>query len=256
VRKSWEETALPASATPTPTARSRVIEDHDSIREEDEIIASLKEHKMSFGPRRTESHATGDEYRSVPTSSKLSNYVRVASSGTNIEKYPTSPKARKIMDYLDEESSSGANSGKYPTSPKARKIMAYLNAESGERPLSPKAKSISTYLDSVTSSVESFTPSTIQIESQFFDSSSTATKGRFRLNEPKDFDAKTLHLDSHPTSLGISMLMGVKLRAQDIDEKAGMDNEKVVTLIFDKTMFTEVQAMKWWLENKSDPLFL
>jgi hypothetical protein len=195
------------------------IDDQDRD-EEDEVIASLKEHKMSFGPRPTTKHYSSAAAAAIVPTTKISNYVRVATLDSTSERYPSSPKARKILAYLDEEN--------------------------GDRPLSPKAKSISNYLDSVSSSIDSFAPSLVEEVVSFFDSSSTATKGRFRLNEPKDFDAKSLHLDNHPLSIGVSMLMGANL-------SSGI--EKVVTVIFDKTMFTEAQAMKWWEENKQDPIF-
>jgi hypothetical protein len=139
-------------------------------REEEEVIESLKENNMRFGKQ--------IEQETLP--------------------YPTSPKAKKIMSYLDN-----------------------IQCEE-QRPLSPKAKNISRFLDSVNEDINVTNTASEGLAIGFFDSSSTATKGRHRVNEPRDFDAKTLHLESHPSTLGVSMLIGTKI-VEGLDK----DTEKV-----------------------------
>ena len=63
----------------------------------------------------------------------------------------------------------------------------------------------------------------------------------------RDFDAKTLHIQPNPYDAGISFLMG---------KKAGEQNrEQVVTILFDRNKFSEEQALKWWTRNKGQSEF-
>lgn len=124
------------------------------------------------------------------------------------------------------------------------------------------------FVDSARESLSSVADSIHVYNEQFFDECSSATKGRYRVNDARDFDAKTLHIEIHPTVEGISLLMGCKSRSVWTSVgKLGKDEpvhasssfaplgEKVVTILFDRSKFSEAQAKKWWDLNKQDPLF-
>ena len=83
----------------------------------------------------------------------------------------------------------------------------------------------------------------------FFDPSSTTDKGRHRLQDAREFDTDTLHRRSDVLHEGVSLLMGVK-RAPIGKPGGGRRREEVITVMFDRSEFTERDAKGWWLENK------
>ena len=101
----------------------------------------------------------------------------------------------------------------------------------------------------------------------FFDTaSSSSTKGRYRVNDARDFDAKTLRFEKHATDFGVSFLLGTKTKnvwasvgkelkreTADVGEEEAVNGiEQVVTVLFDRSIFSEDQARSWWERNQLD----
>eukprot|EP01042_Synura_sphagnicola_P001694 gene1694-1986_t len=70
-------------------------------------------------------------------------------------------------------------------------------------------------------------------DQRFYDPSSTADKGRFRVYDARDFDPKSMYRKPDPVCSEVTQLRGV--RRDD-----GL--ELVITLLFDRSRFTEEQA--------------
>ena len=163
-----------------------------------------------------------------------------------------------------------------PLSPKAKKIMHYLDSSvddsirADDTLFTAAGRRGMSIHDSYSSMFTGATSEISAIPEPFFDpASSSATKGRYRVNDARDFDAKTLRFENNATDAGVSYLVGKKtknvwtnagkmLKGQSIDtneEDVFSDEEKVVTILFDRSVFSEEQAKLWWERNKFLPLF-
>eukprot|EP00605_Chrysophyceae_sp_TOSAG23-4_P002095 GSChrysophyteH1.ASY1.ANO1.2321.1 assembled CDS len=80
----------------------------------------------------------------------------------------------------------------------------------------------------------------------FFDPSSTTDKGRHRLHDAREFETESLHRRSDVLNDAVSLLCGVRRDAWN----AGRKHEEIITVMFDRSEFSERQAREWWFENK------
>lgn len=88
-------------------------------------------------------------------------------------------------------------------------------------------------------------------EIPFFDRSSSADKGRFRVR-----DAREYHTDSLrrvPVSFnGMSACDGIMfLIGNRVDGACDEEDSDIVTVLFDRSQFSEEEAAKWWRENRT-----
>ena len=91
----------------------------------------------------------------------------------------------------------------------------------------------------------------------FYDRSSSSDKGRFRVRDVRDFVPSSMKRkpfvpfcdgnenQNRDDSSGITLLIGKK------DSSMACHNELVITIIFEKTKYTEASARKWWRENRA-----
>jgi len=82
----------------------------------------------------------------------------------------------------------------------------------------------------------------------FFDETSTAEKGKHRVNDARLFDSNSLHRQTDNNHNGVTIVLG-KQRHHSDDDNNTDNNDKVIVLLFDKDQFNELQAYKWWNEN-------
>ena len=86
-------------------------------------------------------------------------------------------------------------------------------------------------------------------EVNFFDRSSSSERGRFRVRDARQYAPDSLRLIPVPeiTTEGVSLLVGKKCtRFNEGREK----KEYVITILFDKSKFSEKAASDWWAMNK------
>ena len=76
-----------------------------------------------------------------------------------------------------------------------------------------------------------------------FDPNSTTNEGRWRLRDPKKVRQYFMRQSSTP---GVSYVMGTDSRTGD---------EVVQAVRFDKTIFTEKEATRWWMKNRTRAKF-
>ena len=77
---------------------------------------------------------------------------------------------------------------------------------------------------------------------RFFDVSSTSDKGRFRVNDAREFDTDSLFRRPDILNNYVTVLFG---------KKRSNGETKVISLLFDRDEFkTELDAYNWWLNNK------
>ena len=81
---------------------------------------------------------------------------------------------------------------------------------------------------------------------RFFDSSSTADKGRFRLHDAREFVAESMFRKQDILNDSVTLLCGTR-----------KDNglQQIITVLFDRTDFSEAKAREWWLDNRDRLLF-
>jgi hypothetical protein len=81
---------------------------------------------------------------------------------------------------------------------------------------------------------------------RFFDSSSTSDKGRFRLHDARDFIAESMFRKTDILNESVTLLCGTR-----------KDNGavQIITVLFDRTDFSEAKARAWWLENRDRLIF-
>lgn len=81
---------------------------------------------------------------------------------------------------------------------------------------------------------------------RFFDSSSTADKGRFRLHDAREFVAESMFRKQDILNDSVTLLCGTR-----------KDNglQQIITVLFDRTEFSEAKAREWWLDNRDRLLF-
>uniref|UniRef100_A0A7S2D128 Uncharacterized protein n=1 Tax=Florenciella parvula TaxID=236787 RepID=A0A7S2D128_9STRA len=80
----------------------------------------------------------------------------------------------------------------------------------------------------------------------FFDLSSSADKGRFRVHDARGFAPESMRRAAHPAEAGMVLLLGT--RPASHAEYPGA--EQVITLMFDRAVFSEAAAEKWWNANR------
>jgi hypothetical protein len=89
------------------------------------------------------------------------------------------------------------------------------------------------------SNISSFVTPT---STRFFDVSSTSDKGRFRVNDAREFDTDSLFRRPDILNNYVTVLFG---------KKRSNGETKVISLLFDRDEFkTELDAYNWWLNNK------
>ena len=81
---------------------------------------------------------------------------------------------------------------------------------------------------------------------RFFDSSSTADKGRFRLHDARDFVADSMFRKPDIINDSVTLLCGTR-------KDTGA--QSVITVLFDRTEFSETKAREWWLSNRDRIVF-
>ena len=79
----------------------------------------------------------------------------------------------------------------------------------------------------------------------FFDPSSTSDKGRYRLHDARDYITDTMHRKKDMLHEGVTLLVGIRRGSEGLNRK-----EEVITLLFDRSEFSEKSARAWWLENR------
>jgi len=81
---------------------------------------------------------------------------------------------------------------------------------------------------------------------RFFDSSSTSDKGRFRLHDARDFIAESMFRKTDILNESVTLLCGTR-----------KDNGavQIITVLFDRTEFSEANARAWWIENRDRLIF-
>lgn len=82
---------------------------------------------------------------------------------------------------------------------------------------------------------------------RFFDASSTSDKGRYRVNDARDFDIKSMYRKVDVIHPSVTLLMG---------RKRNSNQEDIITVLFDRTSFTEDEAKEWWKLHRERLLFL
>ncbi len=86
-------------------------------------------------------------------------------------------------------------------------------------------------------------------EIPFFDRSSSMDKGRFRVRDAREYHTDSLRrvpvsFKGIPSCEGVMLLVG-----KEIDRAC--NEEDVVTVLFQRSQFSEEEASKWWKENKN-----
>eukprot|EP00602_Paraphysomonas_sp_CaronLab_P011111 CAMPEP_0185023352 /NCGR_PEP_ID=MMETSP1103-20130426/6033_1 /TAXON_ID=36769 /ORGANISM="Paraphysomonas bandaiensis, Strain Caron Lab Isolate" /LENGTH=617 /DNA_ID=CAMNT_0027555909 /DNA_START=95 /DNA_END=1945 /DNA_ORIENTATION=- len=71
---------------------------------------------------------------------------------------------------------------------------------------------------------------------KFFDASSTADKGRHRVNDARDFDTKTMYRKTDILNSSVTLLMGQRRNSAQVE---------IITVLFDRSEFSEDGAKKW-----------
>jgi hypothetical protein len=86
----------------------------------------------------------------------------------------------------------------------------------------------------------------------FFGSSSTSDKGRVRLQEARDFVTDSLVRKADILHDGVTLLMGVRRGkvGADSSKSARRNKEEIITLLFDRSEFSERSAKEWWMTHK------
>lgn len=74
----------------------------------------------------------------------------------------------------------------------------------------------------------------------FFDVSSTEERGKHVLHDPKLFIADSMRVKKDDVYDGVSFLIG---------RNRSTEEEMLITVMFDKLIFSESSAHMWWLEN-------
>jgi hypothetical protein len=78
---------------------------------------------------------------------------------------------------------------------------------------------------------------------EFFDKSSSAEKGRFRVRDAREFAPETMRR-KEDADRGVMLLVGRKVGQQDVE------HEECITILFDKAQFSESNAIEWWQKNR------
>ncbi len=91
-------------------------------------------------------------------------------------------------------------------------------------------------------------------EIAFFDRSSSIDKGRFRVRDAREYHADSLRriavpFDTPSSCEGVMFLVGKRKDEED-------DKEEVVTILFDRSLFEEIEAVKWWKQNRDQIIFI
>jgi len=76
---------------------------------------------------------------------------------------------------------------------------------------------------------------------RFFDSSSTADKGRFRLHDARDFVVDSMHRKPDILNDSVTLLCGTR---KDTGQ------QQVITVLFDRAEFSETKAREWWHQHR------
>ena len=91
----------------------------------------------------------------------------------------------------------------------------------------------------------------------FFDkNSSTLDKGRFRVRDARHFAPESMRRRKDPecSNNSIMLLVGKILEDDKVDNKTddakNSIEEQVITIIFDRSEFSEKDALDWWNENR------
>jgi hypothetical protein len=89
----------------------------------------------------------------------------------------------------------------------------------------------------------------------FFDPTSTADKGRYRVQDARSFVTDSLHRKPDLVHEGVTLLCGVRKEvrgAERADGGSGVGGrkEEVITVLFDRSEFSEKRAREWWLANR------
>lgn len=80
----------------------------------------------------------------------------------------------------------------------------------------------------------------------FFDLSSTAERGRFRVNDARGFVPESMRRAPHPEHPAIVLLTGLRPHRHPVHP----GEEQIITVMFDRAEFTEAQAEQWWREHR------
>lgn len=80
----------------------------------------------------------------------------------------------------------------------------------------------------------------------FFDLSSSAERGRFRVHDARGFVPESMRRAPHPHCAGIVLLTG----RRPTDHGAHPGAEQIITVMFDRAVFTEDAAEDWWRQNR------
>jgi hypothetical protein len=88
----------------------------------------------------------------------------------------------------------------------------------------------------------------------FFDRSSSVDKGRFRVRDARYFAPDSIRRiavpwDSRGTH-GVMLLVGRKYTSSNDVSNVSVDNELVITVLFDRPQFNEDDACRWWQLNR------
>jgi hypothetical protein len=85
----------------------------------------------------------------------------------------------------------------------------------------------------------------------FFDPTSTADKGRYRVRDARDFVTDSMHRKSDLVHEGVTLLCGIRKESKGGSGGGGGNKEhEVITVLFDRAEFSEKSAREWWLHNK------
>ena len=90
-------------------------------------------------------------------------------------------------------------------------------------------------------------------ECAFFDRSSSTEKGRFRVRDARDFKPESMRRKEDVTP-GVMLLVGKRNRpimeAGGAEEVEDGETEQAITLLFDRSLFTEKQAIQFWQDQR------
>ena len=81
---------------------------------------------------------------------------------------------------------------------------------------------------------------------RFFDSSSTADKGRFRLHDARDFIVDSMFRKADILNDAVTLLCGTR---KDTGQ------QQIITVLFDRAEFSEPKARDWWVQHRDRIIF-
>lgn len=103
---------------------------------------------------------------------------------------------------------------------------------------------------------------------KFFDASSTSDKGRYRIHDAREFDIKSMYRKTDIFHSGVTLLFGKRrishqqqssssssssitsVSSISTNNTSNLINDEIITVLFDRTSFTEDEAKLWWDNNK------